>query len=81
MADKKQEAFFNFRLSDRSAIRQPPNVVTWIEVLQKLKAYGMTDPAALVKEHNDTVAAGDALVGSKALMGDQFIDLFPGPDL
>ena len=81
MADKKQEAFFNFRLSNRSTIRQPPNVVTWIAVLLNLKAYGMTDPAALVKEHNDTVAAGGALVGSKALMGDHFIDLFPGPDL
>ena len=81
MADKKQEAFFNFRLSNCSTIRQPPNVVTWIAVLLDLKAYGMTDPAALVKEHNDMVAAGDALVSSKASVGDHSVDVLPGPDV
>ena len=65
-ATKKQEAYYNFKLSVRGSIRQAPSCITWLLMLQNLRRSGMADASSIIKEWNETSGKGSALIGAKA---------------
>ncbi|CAK0830785.1 unnamed protein product [Prorocentrum cordatum] len=57
----------NFKQSVRGAIRQPPNIITWIVTLERLQTCGAaTDPQAVVQEWNQQCPKGQQLKGGQA---------------
>ena len=62
----EHEVFHNFRTSLRGSIRKPPNLLTWVGVLDKLRNKGYEDAAAVISRFNLTVAKSSQLVGTKA---------------
>lgn len=62
---KKEEVFFNFKLSIRGAIRQAPNVIQWCFTLKNLNSHGENDATALIKEWNTQSSKAGQLTGGK----------------
>ena len=73
----QDEVFHNFRLSLKGSIRKPPNFLTWIQVLTKLKSCGYEDSAAVIARFNLTVAKSMQLAGQKATAVGNLMNLMP----
>eukprot|EP00959_Pyramimonas_sp_CCMP1952_P326544 6835375-Pyramimonas_sp.AAC.1 len=64
---RKMLMMLNFKQSVRGAIRQPPNIITWIVTLERLQTCGAaTDPQAVVQEWNQQCPKGQQLKGGQA---------------
>jgi hypothetical protein len=65
LTTKKEEVFFNFKMSVRGAIRQAPNVIQWCLTLKNLNSLGENDATALIKEWNTQSSKAGQLTGGK----------------
>ena len=72
-----EEIFANFRMSLRGAIRKPPNMLTWITVLQNLKGHGYEDSGTVISRYNASVGPSSQLVGAKAVAVANLMSQFP----
>lgn len=73
----QDQMFLNFGISHRSAIRRAPSVVTWVQVLQKLKVAGSGTWTQVVKEWNSKAAKTNQLTGQKAVAVKLLMDSTP----
>ena len=73
----QEEIFHNFRMSLRGSIRRPPNLLTWVGVLQALKQHGYEDSGEVIARFNGTVARQMQLQGSKAVAIGNLMTHFP----
>jgi hypothetical protein len=63
---KREEMFFNFRISQRGSIRRPPSSLTWALSLRSLaEQYGEKDAAVVIKQWNTMSAKSGQLGGGK----------------
>eukprot|EP00959_Pyramimonas_sp_CCMP1952_P315467 6602620-Pyramimonas_sp.AAC.1 len=68
----------NFKQSVRGAIRQPPNVVTWIVTLMRLQKSGAAvDPQIVVQEWNNTCPKQSQLKGGQAMAAQLVLEKMP----
>lgn len=63
----REAMFINFKLSNRGAIRKPPNLITWMHSLEELRENcGDQDVNAIIRMWNAMASATGNLAGSKA---------------
>ena len=79
VADRKQLMKLTFSESIRGAIREAPNIVTWIVTLSRMQKYGIADPAAVVSDWNSTCAVSAKLKGAQATAVQLVLERMPGP--
>ena len=77
-ATPSEAMFFNFKMSVRGSIRKPPNVITWVLCLQKLK---VLDAGATIRAWNQSSSKGSLLMGSKAAAVKLVLDQMPKESL
>ena len=58
--------FYNFKVSSRGSIREPPNPITWVYALNRLGS-AFQDPADVIRMWNEVSVKSDRLVGGKYL--------------
>jgi len=74
-ATLREQAFSNFKLSARGAIRQAPSVINWVVVLQKLGAAGDSDTGQIIRQWNQGSARANQILGAKAQAVKNVMDL------
>lgn len=75
---KRAEMFANFKLSQRGAIRKPPNVASWVYALETLQQkHGESDTNSVVSTWNSSVAKANQLVGAKGMAVRNVLSLMP----
>ncbi len=72
----QDEVFHNFRLSIRGSLRRPPNVMTWVGTLSKLRNKGYQDCTSLIARFNQTVAISFQLIGGKSVAVGNLMNFF-----
>jgi hypothetical protein len=80
-ASKRDELMDNFKWYTRGAIRKPPNVLTWVSGILKLKASGDLDVASIVRNHNANSSKNGQLLGPKAQVVKNIVELMPSAAL
>ena len=64
---KRDELFYNFKISHRGSIRRAPNAITWCCGLEiTWEKHGEVDPGNVVALWNKSAAKGNALWAGKA---------------
>ena len=58
--------FYNFKVSSRGSIREPPNPITWVYALNRLGS-AFQDSSEVIRNWNDVSIKADKLVGGKYL--------------
>ena len=77
LSSLETEMVQNFLLSFRDSLSKPPNFLTWLHTLAKLKQCGYDDSAAVIARFNQQVPQKRALIGSKAAALGNVLNLFP----
>jgi hypothetical protein len=76
-ANRKEEVFDNFKLSNRGSIRKPPSCFTWVGSLRKLDMNGDKATGAVVREWNAIAPKSDQIIGLKAQSVKAILELMP----
>ena len=77
LSSLESEMVQNFMISFRDSVSKPPNFLTWLHTLAKLKQCGYDDSAAVIARFNQQVPQKCALMGSKSVALDNVLNLFP----
>ena len=77
LSSLESEMVQNFMLSFRDSVSKPPNFLTWLHTLAKLKQCGYDDSAAVIARFNQQVPQKCALMGSKSVALGNVLNLFP----
>lgn len=77
VVDRQSAMQMTFKRSIRGAIREAPNIITWIITLTNLRVHDGSDPLRVIKKWNSDSAPSDRLVGQKATSVQMVLERMP----
>ena len=62
----REQTFSNFHLSLKGSIRRPPNVISWVVMLLRMRTGGDSDTGSILRTWNASAPKHGQIVGSKS---------------